>query len=94
MFSHCYPTNTGLIIDRVMFTLQHLQEPFYSDSSGDRRFKSQLQDLHMDEKWFFVTKEKQAKESCSLKMAYEKRLALLAAKVAVVKVGANSEIEL
>ena len=27
-------------------------------------------------------------------MAYEKRLALLAAKVAVVKVGANSEIEL
>jgi chaperonin GroEL len=39
--------------------------------------------------------EKQSKEKLSgLKMAYEKRLALLAAKVAVVKVGANSEIEL
>ena len=40
-------------------------------------------------------KEKQDKEKLpGLKMAYEKRLALLAAKVAVVKVGANSEIEL
>ena len=39
--------------------------------------------------------EKQSKEKLpGLKMAYEKRLALLAAKVAVVKVGANSEIEL
>jgi len=38
---------------------------------------------------------KQHKEKVpGLKMAYEKRLALLAAKVAVVKVGANSEIEL
>jgi chaperonin GroEL len=40
-------------------------------------------------------KLKQEKEKLpGLKMAYEKRLALLAAKVAVVKVGANSEIEL
>ena len=39
--------------------------------------------------------DKQHKEKVpGLKMAYEKRLALLAAKVAVVKVGANSEIEL
>ena len=39
--------------------------------------------------------EKQSKEKMpGLKLAYEKRLALLAAKVAVVKVGANSEIEL
>jgi len=40
-------------------------------------------------------KDKQETEkSPGLKMAYEKRLALLAAKVAVVKVGANSQIEL
>ena len=39
--------------------------------------------------------EKQAKEKIAgYKLALEKRLALLAAKVAVVKVGANSEIEL
>jgi len=39
--------------------------------------------------------QKQAKEKVpGYKLAYEKRLALLAAKVAVVKVGANSEIEL
>ena len=39
-------------------------------------------------------KNKSKEKLPGLKMAHEKRLALLAAKVAVVKVGANSEIEL
>ena len=41
-----------------MFCVEHLQEPFCSDTL-DRRFKLQLNEIHLDEKLFYVTTEKE-----------------------------------
>ena len=45
-------------IERIQFCLEHLQEPFCSDTL-DRRFKLQLNEIHLDEKLFYVTIEKE-----------------------------------